>query len=125
LGIDIMSNGKRAEDLLMNRFVLGKDYVQGLRIKYPWVDRAISSGLRTKRNQSVYTMTVEIDGQHMVIPTIRRKRDKMGKPLNELYELSEDNAIKMSLKNRDFIPATSKEAAQYISHGLSNYLGNR
>ena len=120
-----MSNGNRVEDLLMNRFILGKDYVQGLRMNYPWVDRAISSGLRTKRNQSVYTMTVEIDGQHMVIPTIRRKRDKMGKPLNELYELSEDDAIKMSLKNRDFIPATSKEAAQFISHGLSNYLGNR
>ena len=119
-----MSNGK-IEDKLMDRFVLGEDYVKELRMKYPWVERAVSSGLRTKKNQSAFTITVNIDGQDMVIPTVRRKRDNKGKPLNELEELSEDAAIEMALKNRDFIPAPSPEAAEYISRGFSNYQGMR
>ena len=112
------------EDKLIDRFILGEDYVSEMRIKYPWVERAVSSGLRLG-NKSVYTMTTEIDGQHMVIPTVRRKRDKKGNPLNQLEQLSDKKAIEMALKNKDFIPAPSGTAAEYISRGFSNYRGNR
>ena len=33
--------------------------------------------------------------------------------------------IDTSLKNKDFIPAPSGTAAEYISRGFSNYQGNR
>ena len=112
------------EDRLIDSFILGEDFVNTLRMKYPWVERAISSGLRLG-NKSVYTMTTEIDGQHMVIPTVRRKRDKKGNPLNQLEQLSDKKAIDMALKNKDFIPAHSGTAAEYISRGFSNYQGNR
>ena len=104
---------KKIEDQILDSFTFGEDYVKGLRMKYPWVERAVSSGLRTKDNKSVFTITVNIDDQDMVIPRVRRKRDSEGKPLNELEELSEDAAIEMALKNRDFIPAPSPEAAEY------------
>lgn len=116
-----MDSGVNIEDKLLDRFVLGEDYVTEMRMKYPWVERAISSGLRTEKNQSVFTRTFEVDGQHMVVPTVRRKRDKSGKPINELIEMSDEDALNMALKNRDFIPAPSAEAAEYISHGFSNY----
>ena len=112
------------EDRLIDSFILGEDFVNTLRMKYPWVERAVSSGLRLG-NKSVYTMTTEIDGQHMVIPTVRRKRDKKGNPLNQLEQLSDKKAIEMALKNKDFIPAPSGTAAEYISRGFSNYQGNR
>ena len=112
------------EDRLIDSFILGEDFVNTLRMKYPWVERAVSSGLRLG-NKSVYTMTTEIDGQHMVIPTVRRKRDKKGNPLNQLEQLSDKKAIDMALKNKDFIPAPSGTAAEYISRGFSNYQGNR
>ena len=112
------------ENKLINKFILGEDYVKELRMNYPWVERAVSSGLRLG-NKSVYTMTTEVDGQHMVIPRVRRKRDKKGNPLNELELLSPNDAINMALKNKDFIPAPSFEAAEYISKGFSNYQGNR
>ena len=112
------------EDRLIDSFILGEDFVNTLRMKYPWVERAVSSGLRLG-NKSVYTMTTEIDGQHMVIPTVRRKRDKNGNPLNQLEQLSDKKAIEMALKNKDFIPAPSGTAAEYISRGFSNYQGNR
>ena len=112
------------EDRLIDSFILGEDFVNTLRMKYPWVERAVSSGLRLG-NKSVYTMTTEIDGQHMVIPTVRRKRDKKGNPLNQLEQLSYKKAIDMALKNKDFIPAPSGAAAEYISRGFSNYQGNR
>ena len=53
-----MPGQRKIEDTLMDTFTLGEDYVKTLRMKYPWVERAISSGLRTKKNQSVFTMTV-------------------------------------------------------------------
>jgi|TARA_R110000823_G_scaffold255175_1_gene377276 hypothetical protein len=112
------------ENELINKFILGEDYVTQLRMNYPWVERAVSSGLRLG-NKSVYTMTTEIDGQHMVIPRVRRKRDKKGNPLNKLELLSPKDAINMALKNKDFIPAPSLKSAEYISKGFSNYQGNK
>ena len=116
-----MPGKSRIEDNLIDSFVLGEDYVTEMRMKYPWVERAVSSGLRTEKNQSVFTRTFEIDGQHMVVPTVRRRRDKSGRPMNELIEMSDKDAINMALKNRDFIPAPSASAAEYISRGFSNY----
>ena len=112
------------EDKLIDRFILGEDYVSEMRIKYPWVERAVSSGLRLG-NKSVYTRTFEVDGQHMVVPTVRRKRDKSGKPMNQLVQMSDSDALEMALLNKDFIPAPSAIAAEYISRGFSNYQGNR
>jgi len=116
-----MPSKRRAEDRLVDTFVLGEDYVTEMRMKYPWVERAISSDLRTEKNQSVFTITTEVDGQHMVVPLVRRKRDKSGRPLNELIEMSEDDAIEMALKNRDFIPVPSVDVGEYISKGFSKY----
>jgi hypothetical protein len=112
------------EDKLIDRFILGEDYVSEMRMKYPWVERAVSSGLRLG-NKSVYTRTFEVDGQHMVVPTVRRKRDKSGKPMNQLVQMSDSDALEMALLNKDFIPASSAIAAEYISRGFSNYQGNK
>jgi len=112
------------EDSLIDKFILGEDYVSEMRMKYPWVERAVSSGLRLG-NKSVYTRTFEVDGQHMVVPTVRRKRDKSGKPMNQLIQMSDSDALEMALKNKDFIPAPSAIAAEYISRGFSNYQGNK
>ena len=49
-----------------------------------------------KEIKSVFTMTVNIDGQEMLIPRVRRKRVN-GKPIDELEELSDDDALKMAL----------------------------
>jgi len=115
-----MPGQRKIEDTLMDTFTLGEDYVKTLRMKYPWVERAISSGLRTKKNQSVFTMTVNVDGQEMLIPKVRRKRVN-GKPIDELEELSNNDAIKMALKNRDFIPVPSTQAGELLSKAFSRY----
>jgi len=115
-----MPGQRKIEDKLMDTFTLGEDYVKILRMKYPWVERAISSGLRTKKNQSVFTMTVNVDGQEMLIPKVRRKRVN-GKPIDELEELTDDAAIKMALKNKDFIPIPSTEAGSLLSKAFSKY----
>ena len=118
-------------DKLADTFILGEDFVNTLRMKYPWVERAVSSGLRyedpeTGESKSVFTRTSEVDGQHIVYPTVRRKRDESGNPLDELFEFkNDDDALEFALKMGDFIPAPSAWAAEYISHGFSNYQGNR
>lgn len=116
--------GQKIEDRIMDTFTLGEDYVKTLRMNYPWVERAVSSGLTTKKNQSVFTMTVNIDGQEMLIPKVRRKRVN-GKPIDELEELSDDDAIKMALKNRDFIPVPSTQAGELLSKAFSRYQGKK
>ena len=80
-------------DKLADTFILGEDFVNTLRMKYPWVERAVSSGLRyedpeTGESKSVFTRTSEVDGQHIVYPTVRRKRDESGNPLDELFDVS-------------------------------------
>tara|TARA_R110002020_G_scaffold78248_1_gene196909 strand:- start:1789 stop:2151 length:363 start_codon:yes stop_codon:yes gene_type:complete len=113
-------------DKLMDTFILGEDFVNVLRMKYPWVERAVSSGLKTKDNKTVFTGTAEVDGKHIVYPMVRRMRDASGNPLNELYHFKDDDeAIDFALKMGDYIPAPSKWAAEYISHGFSNYQKNR
>ena len=113
-------------DKLMDTFILGEDFVNVLRMKYPWVERAVSSGLKTKDNKTVFTGTAEVDGKHIVYPMVRRMRDANGNPLNELYHFKDDDeAIDFALKMGDYIQAPSKWAAEYISHGFSNYQGNR
>jgi hypothetical protein len=39
--------------------------------------------------------------------------------------MSDSDALEMALLNKDFIPAPSAIAAEYISRGFSNYQGNR
>ena len=126
-----MSNG-RIEDKLMDRFVLGEDYVKELRMNYPWVERAVSSGLKTKTNQSVYSAH-EKDDEHgwIVFPRVRRKR-KNGKAIDELEELSLSDAWDMATgrgkyKGRipDFISVPSAGAGKMLSSGFSRYQEGR
>ena len=124
-----MPGQRKIEDTLMDTFTLGEDYVKELRMKYPWVERAVSSGLTYKdpdtgESKSVYTQTVNVDGQEMLIPKVRRKRVN-GKPIDELEELSDDDAIKMALKNKDFIPVPSTQAGDLLSRAFSRYQGKR
>ena len=67
-------------DKLADTFILGEDFVNTLRMKYPWVERAVSSGLiyedpETGESKSVYSRH-EKDDEHgwIVFPTVRRKR---------------------------------------------------
>ena len=123
-----MPGKSRVEDRLVDTFVLGEDYVTELRMKYPWVERAVSSGLRTDKDQSVYSVHEE-DREHgwIVFPTVRRKRVD-GKPINELQELSLKDAWDMATgrgkhkgRTPDFISVPSEEAGEHISRGFSNY----
>tara|TARA_R100000808_G_C2092289_1_gene112234 strand:+ start:285 stop:644 length:360 start_codon:yes stop_codon:yes gene_type:complete len=108
------------ENKLIDQFILGEDYVKELRMNHQWVDRAISSGLRLG-NKSVYTMTSEVGGEHIVYPTVRRKRDSSGNPINQLEQLTEEDALRFTLEKKDYIRAPSATSAEYISKGLSNY----
>ena len=126
-----MSNGK-IEDKLMDTFVLGEDYVKELRMNYPWVERAVSSGLRTKKNQSVYSVH-EKDPEHgwIVFPRVRRKR-KNGKATDELEELSLSDAWDMATgrgkfkgRSPDFIPIPSERTGKMLSTGFSRYQEGR
>ena len=103
---------------IFNKVMLGNDFMQDLMMNYEWLNRAVTNPLRTDKNQSVFTMTTNIDGQEMVIPTVRLVKDK-------LVELSESDAIKTALNKRDFIPVPSTEAGNYLSHGISNWLGRK
>jgi hypothetical protein len=123
---------RKIEDKLIDRFVLGEDYVTGLRMKYPWVERAVSSGLTTEKNQSVYSAH-EKDPEHgwIVFPTVRRIR-KNGKPIDKLEELDRYDAWDMATgrgkykgRSPDFIPVPSEEAGKMLSFGFSNYQGMR
>ena len=126
-----MSNGK-IEDKLMDTFVLGEDYVKELRMNYPWVERAVSSGLRTKKNQSVYSVH-EKDPEHgwIVFPRVRRKR-KNGKPIKELDEMELYEAWDMATgrgkykgRNPDFISVPSEQAGRMLSQSFSRYQGKK
>ena len=132
-----MPGQRKIEDTLMDTFTLGEDYVKTLRMKYPWVERAVSSGLtykdpETGESKSVYSRH-EKDDEHgwIVFPTVRRKR-KNGKAIDELEELSLSDAWDMATgrgkyKGRipDFISVPSEEAGKMLSSGFSNYQGMR
>ena len=101
-------------------------------MKYPWVERAVSSGLTTDKDQSVYSVH-ENDPEHgwIVFPRVRRKR-KNGKAINELEELSLKDAWDMATgrgkhkgRTPDFISVPSAEAGVHISKGFSYYQGMR
>ena len=123
-----MPNQKsQIEDKIMDTFTLGEDYVNIMRMQYPWVERAISNPLRTNENQSVYT-AVEFDEklkQWMVFPTIRRDRDDKGNPINKLKEYDRWSAMDIAKERNDYIPVESKDIGNLISHGFSKYLGNK
>jgi hypothetical protein len=103
---------------IFDKVMLGNDFMQDLIMNYEWLNRAATNPLRTDKNQSVFTMTTNIDGQEMVIPTVRLVEDR-------LVKLSETDAIKIALNNRDFIPVPSTEAGSYLSRGISNWLGRK
>ena len=99
-----------------------KDYM-GIVMKNPdalWFQRAVNNPKRTKDQKSVFTLTIEQDGKHLVIPTVRLD-EKSG----ELYEMSPNEAIASSLEKRDFITADSAEEAEFISRGFSLWQGRR
>ena len=100
---------------VFNNVMLGNDYMNELRMNYEWLDRAVQNPARTDKNQSVFTRTVNVDNQEMLIPMVRLID-------GELKELEEDTAIDIALKKRDFIPVSSTDAGTYLSHGISNWL---
>ena len=115
------------EDSIMDTFTLGENYVTVMRMQYPWVERALTSNLRTSKNQSVFT-AVEFDDkskQWMVFPTVRRIRDDKGNPINKLKEYDPNVAMDMAKERGDYIPVESLEIGNLISHGFSRYLGNK
>ena len=89
-----------------------------------WLQRAVENPLRTKDNESVRTMTgtIEIDGeeQHIVYPRIR-----LNKETGLLSKLTEDEALDVAFKNKDFIFADSSAEAEFISKGFSDWQGRR
>ena len=98
------------------------DYM-GVVMKNPnalWFQRAVNNPKRTKDRKSVFTLTIEQDGKHLVIPTVRLD-EKSG----ELYEMSPDEAITYALEKRDYITADSFEEAEFISKGFSLWQGRR
>ena len=121
----------------MDTFTLGEDYVKTLRMKYPWVERAVSSGLtykdpETGESKSVYSRH-EKDDEHgwIVFPTVRRKR-KNGKPTKELDEMELYEAWDMATgrgkykgRNPDFISVPSEQAGRMLSQSFSRYQGKR
>ena len=121
----------------MDTFTLGEDYVKTLRMKYPWVERAVSSGLtykdtETGESKSVYSRH-EKDDEHgwIVFPTVRRKR-KNGKPTKELDEMELYEAWDMATgrgkykgRNPDFISVPSEQAGRMLSQSFSRYQGKK
>ena len=121
----------------MDTFTLGEDYVKELRMKYPWVERAVSSGLtykdpETGESKSVYSRH-EKDDEHgwIVFPTVRRKR-KNGKPTKELDEMELYEAWDMATgrgkykgRNPDFISVPSEQAGRMLSQSFSRYQGKK
>ena len=128
---------RKIEDTLMDTFTLGEDYVKTLRMKYPWVERAVSSGLtykdpETGESKSVYSRH-EKDDEHgwIVFPTVRRKR-KNGKPTKELDEMELYEAWDMATgrgkykgRNPDFISVPSEQAGRMLSQSFSRYQGKK
>ena len=102
--------------------------VQDIMIKNPgasWFERAVNNPGKSINNKTVYSVTSEVSDEagntfHIVVPTVRE--DGSG----NLYEISDINsAIDMSVKNKDFILADSKEEAEFISKGFSSWQGRR
>ena len=132
-----MPGQRKIEDTLMDTFTLGEDYVKELRMKYPWVERAVSSGLtykdpETGESKSVYSRH-EKDDEHgwIVFPTVRRKR-KNGKPTKELDEMELYEAWDMATgrgkykgRNPDFISVPSEQAGRMLSQSFSRYQGKK
>ena len=132
-----MPGQRKIEDTLMDTFTLGEDYVKELRMKYPWVERAVSSGLtykdpETGESKSVYSRH-EKDDEHgwIVFPTVRRKR-KNGKPTKELDEMELYEAWDMATgrgkykgRNPDFISVPSEQAGRMQSQSFSRYQGKK
>ena len=101
---------------VFNNVMLGNDYMKDLMIEHEWLNRAVQNPDRTSKNQSVYTSTVNVNEQEMVIPLVRLIDGK-------LKELTEDEAINIALKKNDFISVPSIEAGTYLSYAISNWLG--
>jgi hypothetical protein len=112
------------EDQIINA-MLTEEALSDLVLQYPWVDRAVNSGMRTENNESVRTANeTHSEFGQIVFPTIRLID-------GELYNYMEDNedleglqeAMNIAVEKGDFIPVSSIEAGEALSFGLSNYLG--
>ena len=99
-----------------------KDYAD-IVMKNPealWFQRAVTSSARTKDRKSVFTLTIEQDGKHLVVPTVR-----LDQKSGELYQMSPNEAIEYSLQRRDYITTDSAAEAEFISRGFSLWQGRR
>ena len=99
-----------------------KDYTDVV-MKNPqalWFQRAANNPVRTEDNKSVFTLTIEQEGKHLVIPTVR-----LDEQSGELYEMKPKEAIEYSLKAKDYITADSAAEATFISKGFSSFQGKK
>lgn len=89
--------------------------------KYPWVKRAMESGLKIDNGDgsfsTVKTITVSDDKQSYVLPTIRLIDGK-------LVELPENEAIAQAREKGDAIPFKSLKEAENFSKGFSQNQNN-
>ena len=94
-------------------------YVKNILNKNPqaeWLKRAIFEDLRTDDGKSVFTTTVELDGRHFVVPTVR-KSPFSGK----LEEYNTRTAVDIGIKNKDLISFDTKEEAEKLSKYFSKF----
>ena len=102
----------------LDKIMLSNDYITELRMNHPWVERAISDPQRWKVNESLRTMhDIDPDLGWIVYPSIRK--DEKGL----LMEYPREEAMAMAIENKDYISVPSEPAGQYLSSGLSNWLG--
>lgn len=89
-----------------------------------WLQRAMSTDLRTEDNESVRSITgsIDMDGQerHVVLPLVRLNSDT-----GKLEKFSEKKAWEKAFENKDFIFADSQAEAEFISKGFSDWQGRR
>tara|TARA_R100000458_G_scaffold1215_1_gene1035 strand:+ start:159 stop:491 length:333 start_codon:yes stop_codon:yes gene_type:complete len=104
------------ENQILNAMI-AEDAIVDLSLKYPWINRAVNTDIRTENNESVRTAVEKHpDLGWMVFPTIRLAEEGL-----KNYSLKD--AMDIAIKNKDYVPVDSLEAGQALSHGLSNYLG--
>lgn len=84
-----------------------------------WLKRAISrASPRTKDNETVRTMSFEINGKEIIVPTIRLVEGKLKK-------YKPQDALEEALRRRDYIVTDNPSKATDISKAISSYIDSK
>lgn len=91
------------------------DQLKKLKATSRWVQRAFDDNKNAINNKTHYMASAEVDGKHIVYPTVREVDGK-------LVELSNDEAFEMAMKNNDALVYTNAEDANWASsYGYKKY----